>query len=186
MQISLRRRASVRNAILCATLLCGADPGHCGDDEIYSDDFESGHCGSWSSVGAVEACDGLDDDCDGAVDNGDPGGGFTCDTGLPGACSAGITFCIEGSIQCGGPEPTTELCNGFDDDCDGVVDDGVAGVGKACDTGMPGVCANGVTVCSGKKGYLCDGPEPSEELCNGFDDDCDGVADDGCAELGVS
>lgn len=54
-----------------------------------------------------------------------------------------------GAVNCCGDE----LCNGEDDDCDGVVDDGVL---NAC-----GSC----------------GPVPTES-CNGEDDDCDGAVDE--------
>ena len=38
---------------------------------------------------SAETCNGVDDDCDGVIDNDDPGGGNPCLTGLPGACGLG-------------------------------------------------------------------------------------------------
>src|SRR4051812_43676179 len=38
---------------------------------------------------ASEICDGLDNNCSGATDEGDPGGGGACTTALMGVCSAG-------------------------------------------------------------------------------------------------
>ncbi|AKF03637.1 MYXO-CTERM sorting domain-containing protein [Sandaracinus amylolyticus] len=54
-----------------------------------------------------------------------------------------------------------------------------SGGGEACDTGMPGICAAGVTECSGD-GITCRMTVTGrDEACNGLDDDCDGETDDG-------
>mgnify|MGYP003331251583 CR=1 FL=1 len=42
-------------------------------------------------VSPIERCNGLDDDCDGVVDNGNPGGNQACNTGQLGVCAAGTT-----------------------------------------------------------------------------------------------
>jgi hypothetical protein len=49
---------------------------------------------------SAEVCDGLDNDCDGTVDNGNPGGGLTCNTGKTGRCAVGTTVCTNGAIVC--------------------------------------------------------------------------------------
>ena len=54
------------------------------------------------------------------------------------------------------------------------------GGGKACQTGMLGVCANGVTQCSNGEQTMCKPIVPSSpEVCDGLDNDCDGVVDQG-------
>jgi hypothetical protein len=70
-----------------------------------------------------EVCNGLDDDCDGQVDQGDPGGGAACETGLLGACGQGTLRCVDAALSCVAQEPVAESCNGVDDDCNGEVDD---------------------------------------------------------------
>ena len=108
-----------------------------------------GHCG----VVPVEQCNGEDDDCDDAVDE-----------GLLNACG-----------ECG--ELAVEVCNGEDDDCDDAVDEGLDGV--PCDTGRPGACAEGVAVCEGE-GLECQRVgEPTDEVCDDVDNDCDAEVDEG-------
>ena len=126
-----------------------------------------------------EICDGLDNDCDGTTDEGNPGGGAGCDTGLLGICAPGVTLCTGGALICDQLFfPRIELCDGLDNDCDGTPDDGNPGGGVGCDTGLLGVCALGTTNCF--SGALqCDQiQEPTPEICDDFvDNDCNGEAD---------
>jgi hypothetical protein len=105
--------------------------GACPDAD--EDGFTDHQCGGLdcndadSSInpGAPEVCDGLDNDCDGVTDDGNPGGGASCNTGLPGVCAAGTTSCSGGALACQQDQPpTAETCDGLDNDCNGVVDDG--------------------------------------------------------------
>lgn len=67
----------------------------------------------------VEICDGVDNDCDGAIDEGVPP--VTC-----GANGCEVTVRCEGGVMpaCVPRQPTAEACNLLDDDCDGEVDEG--------------------------------------------------------------
>jgi hypothetical protein len=76
--------------------------------------------------GAAERCNGLDDNCDGAIDEGHPAGGDACTIpGLLGVCNAGATSCADGPMVCKQTHfPGAEVCDGQDNDCDGLVDEG--------------------------------------------------------------
>jgi len=134
-----------------------------------------------------EICNGIDDDCNGQIDDGPlPGVGLEC--GVQGmGCSKGVTVCVNGKIVCNSiSNPQPEVCNGLDDDCNGIIDDGVfPGVGDSClcpgltqaEVGQ-GMCRAGRLVCKGVQGIVCDGCVlPSPEICDGLDNDCDGVGD---------
>ncbi len=82
--------------------------------------------------GATETCDGRDEDCSGAPDEGCDcivGATQSCgDWGELGACEPGLQSCVAGVWgECtGGVRPVAETCNDIDDDCDGVTDQGLA------------------------------------------------------------
>jgi len=132
---------------------------------------------------ATEVCNLVDDDCDGTLDEGNPGGGVACgvDTG---ECATGTTECVGGTIQCTGEvRPTAELCNGLDDDCDGTSDEGDPESGRLCGTGV-GTCERGRETCTGGSLVCMGGVGPVAELCDGLDNDCDGTIDNGNPEGG--
>ncbi len=124
----------------------------------------------------VEACNGLDDDCDTACDN-----GLECCQGQTGACTtpAGAPGSRTCSAACtwGTCTATGEACNGLDDDGDGVCDDGFD-----CCLGSSGACT---TTCGSTGTRTCGGSciwtscSPPAETCNGLDDNCNGLCDDG-------
>lgn len=101
---------------------------------------------------AVETCNAVDDDCDGLVDEGE-----VCAE----VCNA-----------------SPEVCDEADNDCDGRVDNGFSlgwdeencgECGRACEDDE--ICVNG---------ECADECIPTgAELCNDWDDDCDGEADEG-------
>jgi hypothetical protein len=157
----------------------------------------------WACVGPkgpeAEACDGIDNDCDGTTDEAAdiPQIGLPCGSDV-GECSQGALACVNNVLDCVGDTPgVPEVCDGLDNDCDGVVDNGIV-VGGACtpayDTTLyPGdrsfpPCLPGILQCDGNGGSVCvGGVGPSPEVCDGIDNDCDGVIDEpGAAPDGLN
>lgn len=134
-----------------------------------------------------EQCNGLDDDCDWTVDDGNPDGGGACTATALGECKKGTLNCINGAVRCSPGPITPEICDGLDNNCEGNTDEGNPGGGMQCMTGLPGVCATGLTTCNGMNGVICQAtvvPGQLMEACNSFDDDCDGMVDNGIPQVG--
>jgi cysteine-rich repeat protein len=82
-------------------------------------------CGATPGAASDEACNGLDDDCDGMTDE---------EIAPSGACAVGVGACARmGVLECSAATfsrcsvvaglPSAETCNGVDDDCNGSADD---------------------------------------------------------------
>jgi hypothetical protein len=169
----------------------GWDPCDCNDQNPGVNPFTRETCG-----------DGIDSDCDGSFDHVDCSAcaeleGQPCGIGV-GVCAHGVVACDEGSgastcLSAG--QPTVEVEDGIDNDCDGAVDEGsecTDGVTRDCFMGWVdaearararGICRVGVQSCvAGVWGAECVGEARAESVlesvCDGRDENCDGRVDD--------
>ncbi len=163
-------------------------------------------CECTKTNGGVEICDGLDNDCNGAIDDGFD---FLGDVSNCGGCNHQCAFpfasasCVSGVCTQGAclpnfydRDPTVpgceteciktnggvEICDGLDNDCDGIVDDHLGAPTVACLT--KGVCAGTQPTCSGQNGWVCNYPSTYEAIedtkfgCDTLDNDCNGLTDE--------
>jgi MYXO-CTERM domain-containing protein len=163
---------------------CSAGVGQCKKTGIMTCAGGAPTCSAVAGQPQAEICDGLDNNCDGAVDENNPGAGASCMTALPGVCATGLSACGTGGVlQCipdVAPGSIAEACNGLDDNCDGAVDEGF-NVNGLCSVGVGGCATKAQIVCDGMGGATCPATAglPKAEICNGIDDNCDGTTDEG-------
>jgi large repetitive protein len=161
---------------------------------------------------ASEACNGVDDDCDGDIDEDDAidtdtwyadadGDGFgdlastttSCDQPSGYVSAAYATDCDDGDASISPVDP--EVCDGLDNDCDGSIDEGLLGLYYAdLDSDGYGDASSSTEACAAPSGYVvddsdCDDGEAAvnpgaSEICDGLDNDCDGLVDDDDSAVG--
>jgi len=125
----------------------------------------------------TETCDGVDDNCNGEVDETFPDAGAACDSGKPGKCAVGETVCQFGAVGClQTVQPSGELCNGIDDDCDGFTDEDFDSTSDSLNCGACGVACDAGTRCELSACHESDCTDGLDNDDNGYVD-CD---DDFC------
>lgn len=175
--------------------------GECCDEDIAQCAWDIGECTTgekvcsnnlWSEcLREVEPipegdCNGLDDDCDGSIDeyvNCGCVNGATMPCGYSdiGECSYGAQTCVEGTWQAcnitASELPQEEMCDGLDNDCDGITDEAPADFIPCTVSGCAGGDRYGYQECKGGVlEELCDAlldEEDPEVICDGIDNDCD-------------
>jgi hypothetical protein len=129
-----------------------------------------------------EICNGRDDNCDGQTDE-----GFDCIRGEEVYCEVGGDPSCPGVMRCGddctwGPcETGPEICNGLDDNCNGLTDEGFECIlhsERECWIVLPdGQRCRGDQIC--EAGCVWGRCRPRAEMCTGRDDNCNGLTDEG-------
>ncbi len=181
---------------------CEAPPGFVADSTDCNDSYGSVH------PGAIETCNELDDDCDSLTDEGvqtvfyedEDGDGYGKSTVTFPACSMPVGYvqndgdCNDDSLTGGAIHPSAmELCNGMDDNCNGVTDEGVQLIFYADEDGDSfGNPMLTTASCSAPAGYVANAADCNDqqiggenihplsiEVCNNIDDNCDTVVDEG-------
>ncbi|GDX78304.1 hypothetical protein LBMAG42_01150 [Deltaproteobacteria bacterium] len=188
---------------LNTTLSCEQPAGYLADD-TDCDDADA----AVNPLG-TELCNGIDDDCNGAVDDNavDPatwyadadGDGYGDSTNSTLACDQPVGYLAD-DTDCDDADSLInpaglELCNGLDEDCNGVIDDNptdpLTWYADADSDGY-GDPGSTTTACEQPAGYLADFSDCDDtdatvspagtEVCNGIDDDCNGVVDDNATD----
>lgn len=148
---------------VCGQGLCMRELPNCQDGKLTTCDPLMG--------AELETCDLQDNDCDGQVD--EELGQTKCGLGL---CEHTVENCIDGVPQPCDPfaGAAAEVCDGFDNDCNGADDDALPDL----ECGL-GDCMHTVPSCVFGFPIVCDPWEgASPEMCDGFDNDCDGLLDE--------
>ncbi len=176
------------------------------DADLGGDDCNDGDAAIHPD--ADERCDGVDNDCDDEIDEGDAidadlfyadddGDGYGDESSPTTACVQPTDHIADGG-DCDDTDPAVhpaapEVCEVFDNDSDEVADENDAvDAGtwyEDADGDTYGTSAVATVSCDAPPGYVADGTDcdddnavvnPAEvETCNGVDDDCNGTADDG-------
>ena len=160
----------------------------CTDDDEDGYNITGGECGpidcndadSTVNPGASEACNGVDDDCDILTDDGVDetwyGQATSCGVG---ECIASGIYTCNGGLQtdtCVAGTPSSETCDGLDNNCDGTPDDGGDSL---CDNGL---FCDGVEICGDILGCQVGTPVICSDEYSCTDDSCD-EAGDSCAYI---
>jgi|GEM_PF-3803275 len=206
------RKNTLAPASLSLALVALGVLGGCGiENKVGAGGTDTGSLPVEACEPTAERCDGLDNDCDGAVDEDptDPQRGYE-DADGDGVGGVEVVACTlpDGTVDAGGDcddaapavfPGAPEICDELDNDCDDAVDEAdpdlVDGLVRYVDADLDGhgdpdsafvSCdpAAGVTTaddCDDAEDFVYPG---ATEICDEIDEDCDGVLDPEDCECG--
>ncbi|MEO5946210.1 MAG: MopE-related protein, partial [Chitinophagaceae bacterium] len=159
--------------------------------------------------GATEVCNGVDDNCNGMIDEGlqttyyrdVDGDGYGNAVVTIQACTLPAGY-VSNSTDCNDANAAvnpggTEVCNGVDDNCNGMIDEGLQTTYyRDMDGDSYGNAAATTQACTVPSGYVSNNTDCNDansavnpgatEVCNGVDDNCNGMIDEGCISVSLS
>ena len=156
----------------------GPDDTNNGLDDDCDGSVDESAC---SFVSSNDGCNGNDDDCDGRVDEDFSSYNDSCGQGV--CASSGLVTCRNGGLvsSCSPNNNNASAdnnCNSVDNDCDGRVDEHYNGGQTSCGVGA---CARtGSLICAGGsvQNPCVAGSPGTDNTNNGVDEDCDGRLDE--------
>ncbi len=155
-----------------------------GDNAYDTADSDCGVMCTPTSTPETE-CNGIDDDCDGQIDEDYQATQTFCGVGV--CANTGVLQCQDGQlvdncVKLPQNEANDVTCDGRDGDCDGSIDEDYKAVPTTCGVGE---CAGNTGAEECQSGIIIDTCDPlagaTAETCDGsLDEDCDGTVDEGC------
>ena len=205
---SARAQYDANKEELCAAVVCDADEDGYDNAECGGEDCDDENSDIFP--GAGERCDGIDNDCNGFVDDeyavdatvyymdvdmdgyGDSGA-MTSACSLPDGYVTNDGDCDDADSEVN--PSATEICNGIDDDCNGEADETSAVDASTwyadSDSDGYGWASDSTVACDAPSGYIADSSDCNDangavnpgatEVCNDIDDDCNGLVDEDSA-----
>ena len=177
---------------------CQLPAGYVTDNQDCNDSSTSIH------PGAAEICDGVDNNCNGTVDEGctstfyrDADNDGYGNPGLATSTTVKPSGYVANNNDCNDSNSAihpnaAEACNGIDDDCDGVIDEGCSNTFyRDADGDGYGNQSKATTTATQPSGYVSNDDDCNDsnsaihpgaaEICDGIDNNCNGTIDEGCA-----